>query len=595
MAGINFTSSSQPVSSVTFNGGLNSTAGPLSVKETESSDLQNIDFDKFGSILKRNGYKVLSTASVVGDNQSDGLHWYEFVSSGSKIRYAINVCGGLIYYMDGLDGTWIDISGSLTPEVLYHCDFENFNNIMFGTNGYDTPFQWGGTGDAIAVPAFTANSYTFLVYGVTTAPAIGATYTNGGGTFTITYQNLTGGAGALAGSVIGTWDLAGAPEQTGTLTNTSGTGDATIDYTNATADANIQSARFVRSYNNYLFWGNVVVDGISFKTRIYWSNIKDSTSVAGDSWLEVGLNDGQEITGLMVLADRLVVYKERSIYNVYYTGDTDIPFIMPGGGKSTSNVGCIAPWSIQEVENGHVFLAPDGIYYYDGSGSTKLSYRISNTLDSFSPTFLANSVSCVYKVKNKYMLSFYSGSNITANRILVWDYYNNAFSLYTGIAPAAMCTFFGNGITETPYFADYSGYTYQMEFGYNDYPLGVKTAINSYYYTNWRSYADLCDQKGVPNVYIYYKISNSVLSFSYSYDFEYTDQYTQSLALFTGTDVYGTGLYGVAVYAGAGGASVRRDLTGRGRVVRFKFSNNTMDEQFRIDGLGTLAHLETNV
>ena len=45
----------------------------------------------------------------------------------------------------------------------------------------------------------------------------------------------------------------------------------------------------------------------------------------------------------------------------------------------------------------------------------------------------------------------------------------------------------------------------------------------------------------------------------------------------------------------AGGQSVRRDLTGRGRVVRFKFANNTMDEQFRIDGLGTLAHLETNV
>ena len=594
MAGTNFTSQSQPISSVGFNGGLNSTAGPLNVKETESSDLQNIDFDKFGSILKRNGYRVLSTASVVSANQSDGLQWYEFVSSGSMVRYAVNVCGGKVYYMDSLDGTWIDISGSVAPTATNHCDFENFNNIMFGTNGVTAPFQWGGTGNAIACPAFTANSYTFLVSGVTTAPSVGRTYTNNGVTFTVTYNNLSGTAGALAGSVIATGS--NIPEQTGTLASGSGgTGDSSLVYTNATANANITSAKFVKSYNNYLFWANVVVGTTSFKTRIYWSNIKDSTSVAADSWIEIGLNDGQEITGIRVLADRLVVYKERSIYNVYFTGDTDIPFILPGGGKSTSNVGCVAPWSIQDVENGHVFLAPDGIYYYDGAGSTKLTHRISNTISGFNANYFKNSVSTVYKVKNKYMLTFCSASNTTANRIIVWDFFNNAFSMYVGLAPSAMATFFVDGYTETPYFADYSGYTYQMEYGLNDYPLGTKTAISSYYYTNWRSYQDLCDQKGIPQIYIYFQTSNSVLSFSYSYEFENTDQYTASIPLFYGTDVYGTCLYGIAVYAGAGGAVVRRDLTGRGRVVRFKFANNSMDEQFRIDGLGTLAHLETSV
>jgi len=594
MAGINFTSQSVPSQYQGFNGGLNSTAGPLSVKETESSDLQNIDFDKFGSILKRNGYRVLSTASVVGDNQSDGLNWYEFVSSGSMVRYAVNVCGGTIYYMDSLDGTWIDITGGLTITPLYHCDFENYNNIMFGTNGVDAPFQWGGTGDAIAVPAFTANSYTFLVSGVTTAPAIGATYTNGGGTFTITYQNLSGGAGALAGSVIGTWDLTGTPEQTGTLTNTAGAGDATIDYTNATADANITSAKFVKSYNNYLFWANVTIGTDSFKTRIYWSNIKDNTSVAGDSWLEVGLNDGQEITGIRVLADRLVVYKERSIYNVYFTGDADIPFIMPGGGKSTSNVGCIAPWSIQEVENAHIFLAPDGLYVYDGSGSTKISYRISNTLESFNSTYFKNSVSTTYRVKNKYMISFAS-SGSEMDRVIVWDYYNNAFSIYKGLSISAMFTIFADGYSEQPYFADYSGYTYQMEYGNSDYPLGTKTAIDSYYWTNWRNFQDLCDQKGIAQMYLYYRLDSTILTFSYSYDFETTSQFSQNISLSTGSSLWGTMLWGSGIWGGSGGKVKRLDTTGRGRVIRLKFANNIIDETFRIDGLGTLTHLETNI
>ena len=593
MAGKQYTSQSVSISAKNFSGGLNSTAGPLSVQDVESSDLQNIDFDKFGSILKRSGYRVLSTDGVVGTYRSDGLHWYEFVSSGSMVRYAINVCGGKLYYMDSLDGTWIEISG-VTPTATYHCDFENFNNIMFGTNGSSVPFQWGGSGAAIACPAFTANSFTFTVSGVTTAPAIGATYTNNGVTFTVTYQNLSGAATELAGSIIAT-ATTGLPEQTGTLTKSAGTGDATIDYTNATVNANITSAKFVKSYNNYLFWANVVVGTTSFKTRIYWSNIKDSTSVAADSWIEIGLNDGQEITGIRVLADRLVVYKERSIYNVYFTGDSDIPFILPGGGKSTSNVGCIAPFSIQEVENGHVFLAPDGLYYYDGAGSQKLSYRLSSSLIDFNANYFKDSVSTVYKVKNKYMISFFSASNTTANRVVVWDYYNNAFSVYTGMAPSALATFFPNGYTETPYFADYSGYTYQMEFGANDYPLGTKTAIDSYYYTNWKTFEELCDQKGIPHVYLYYQVNNTVLSFSYSYDFEYSDQYTLTIPMFVGTDVYGTAKYGTAVYGGAGGASIRRDLTGRGRVVRFKFANNAMDEQFRVDGLGTETYLETNV
>ena len=594
MAGIQFTTPSQPISLINFNGGLNSTAGPLSVKPEESSDLHNIDFDKFGSILKRSGYRVLSDDDEVGANQSDGLHWYEFVSAGAMTRYAINICGGKVYYMDSLDGTWLDISGSVAPTATNHCDFENFNNIMFGTNGVTAPFQWNGTGNAIKVPCFTANSYTFTVSGVTTAPSVGRTYTNNAVTFTVTYQNLTGSAGNLAGSVIATGS--GIPEQTGTLASGSGgSGDSSIDFSNATANANITSAKFVRSFNNFLFWGNVVVGTDSFKTRIYWTNLKDNTAVSGDSWIEVGLNDGQEIAGLQVLADRLVVYKERSIYNVYYTGDADIPFIMPGGGKSTSNVGCVAPWSIQEINNGHVFLAPDGLYYYDGSGSTKLSYRISNTLLEFNSAQFANAVSTVYKVKNKYYLSFCTGGHSTADRVIIWDWFNNAFSLYTGLAPSAMMTAFVDGYTETPYFADYSGYTYQMEYGSNDNPLGVETAIDAYFYTNWRSYDDLCDQKGIPNVYIYYQVANTVLTFAYSYDFENADQFTQSIALFAGTDVYGTGLYGTAVYAGAGGGVLRRDLTGRGRVVRFKFANSSLSENFRIDALGTLAHLETNV
>ena len=56
MAGNKYTTSSVPFASVAFTGGLNSTAGPLNLQDNESSDLQNVDFNRFGSIVKRNGY-----------------------------------------------------------------------------------------------------------------------------------------------------------------------------------------------------------------------------------------------------------------------------------------------------------------------------------------------------------------------------------------------------------------------------------------------------------------------------------------------------------------------------------------------------------
>jgi hypothetical protein len=512
MAGIQFTTPSQPISDKAFNGGLNSTAGALKLQDNESSDLQNIDFDKFGSILKRNGYATLGSN---GTTASDGLHWYEFISGTTAGRLAISVSGGKIYKMDDLDGVWdLITTAGITISAGNHCDFENFLNRTYVTTGSDTP----------------------IVY---------AAY---------------GSAGAM------------------------------------TVPTGVTKAKFVKQFNNYLFLGNVAMGATDMSTRIYWSNIKDTNTWDSDQFIEVSMNDGQPITGLKVLQDRLVVYKTRSIYNIYFTGDADLPFIMPGGGKSNSAVGCIAPYSIQEVENGHVFLSHDGLYYYDGANSYKMSYKIQKTLDGLATASFNKAVSCVYKPKNKYYLSLPTTS--TNNRVVIWDYFNNAFSYYTGMNPASMCTFYTNaGLTEIPYFSDYNGYTYKMEIGDSDYPLNVKTAINSYYYTNWKTFDDLCDQKGIPNVYIYYAISDATLSFSYSYDFESGDTYNLSIPLTSSSvAVYGaTSKFGIAKFVGSGGNVVRKDLTGRGRVVRFKFANLTADETFQIDGFGSFTHLETHV
>ena len=508
MAGNSYTTPSQTGANKILSGGLNSTSGPLNVQENESSDLQNIDFNKFGSILKRNGYASAGTATL--NKAIDGLHWFEFASGGTSGRMAVGVAGGSMF-VSALAGVWTGVSNGVTISSAYHCDFENWLNRVWVTTGTNTPFYYAGSGSCN-----TANVPTGVL-----------------------------------------------------------------------------RPKYVRQFNNYLFYGNVAIGGTDMPSRIYWSGLKTDT-FASDQFIEVSKDDGQAITGLKVLGDRLVVYKERSIYNVYFTGDADIPFIMPGGGKSNSSVGCVAPWSIQEVENGNVFLSFDGLYYYDGLNSYKISDRITTTLtESITQTKFAQGVSCVQKAKNRYFLSLPTENN--NNRIIFWDYYNNAFSIYIGMSASAMATTYINGIDERPYFGDYNGYIYRMDNGDDDYPLNVQTAINAYYYTNWKYFEDLCDQKGIPHVYIYYALDSSNLTFAYSYDFENSDQYSNIFNMGTGLDVFGIGLYGTATYAGTGGKVSRRDLTGRGRVARFKVANANLGETFRIDGIGSFVHAETNI
>jgi hypothetical protein len=510
MAGLNFTSGSVPVADVNFNGGLNNTSGPLSVANNESSDLLNIDYNKFGSILKRNGYTALNTSAITNSPNSDGLWWYEFVSTGAYSSKLINIADGKFYKMDDLDGTWDNVTGAVTITADNTCSFENWSNTVYVTNNTDVPFKWTGAGNAAAM----------------------------------------------------------------------------------TVPVGLTKAKQVVQFNNYLFLGNVVLGGTTYKSRFYWSALRDDSTWPLTSFIAISQDDGQQIMSMVVLGDRLVVFKERSIYNVFFTGDNDIPFTVS---KSNSPVGCVAPFSVQEVENGLVFLSYDGFYYYDGNNSFKISDKINTTITGLNTTRFGQACSMRQKNKQRYFCSLPSSSSTTNDTVIVWDWTLNAFSLYSGIAAAAMTSVYLNGIEERVYFGDYAGFVYRMDSGVNDYPLNVATAINAYYYTNWKHFDDICNEKGIPNVYIYFQTANSTLTFVYSYDFQSADTYTQTFSLATSTSVYGTAVYGTGTYAGSGGASVRRDLTSRGRVVRMGFKNSTLSETFQIDGLGSYVHLETNI
>ncbi len=294
-----------------------------------------------------------------------------------------------------------------------------------------------------------------------------------------------------------------------------------------------------------------------------------------------------------MLGDRLVVYKTRSIYNVFFTGDADVPFILPGGGKSNSTVGCVAPFSVQAVDNGHVFMSFDGFYFYDGINSFKISDKINTTFLALNRSKLVNARSLVQKDKNKYWCSLTASGGSENSKVFVWDYFLNAWSVYDGMAISAATTIYVDGTEERPYWGDYAGFVYRGDTGANDFPLNSSTAIDAFYYTNWKNYGDLSDKKGIAHLVLYHQIADTIMSFSYSYDFNSGDQFNQTIDFSTSGDLYGSAIYGTATYASSGGAVKRKDLTSRGYVVRFKFANKVAGDTLQVDGFGTVPHLET--
>lgn len=61
---LKFISNTIPVSFIKSNKGLNQNGNPINLTNDESSNLQNINFDAFGALVKRNGYKHLNTTKL---------------------------------------------------------------------------------------------------------------------------------------------------------------------------------------------------------------------------------------------------------------------------------------------------------------------------------------------------------------------------------------------------------------------------------------------------------------------------------------------------------------------------------------------------
>lgn len=119
-------------------------------------------------------------------------------------------------------------AGTITQTLLNWSDTDTMKATLLGTRGSALNRHEGRGGWTVNDYATAGRTYySFAVSGVVTPPAINSTkYSNNGAVYTVQEATLSGGAGTLVMSV----DSGGAPTPSGTLTKTSGTGDASITF-----------------------------------------------------------------------------------------------------------------------------------------------------------------------------------------------------------------------------------------------------------------------------------------------------------------------------------------------------------------------------
>jgi len=195
------------------------------------------------------------------------------------------------------------------------------------------------------------------------------------------YSTTTGEFSAISGSNVFTGDDDNLFDSTITYTSagtdiyvvTNGndniqkyTGSAWADLDGCVAEG-ITAARQVVSYYNHLFLGFTTEGGDPCPHRIRWSDTDDPEEW-DDTTTNAGYYDLNEtvdwVVKLIILRDRLFVFKERSIWEIQYVNSAtklfDYKLVIDG-------VGTYAPNSVINLGDRIIFYGTDGVYLFDGN------------------------------------------------------------------------------------------------------------------------------------------------------------------------------------------------------------------------------------
>lgn len=364
-------------------GGINLTTSPSTIADNESPDMLNMYIDNNGMLLKRKGYTpAASLPSLIRSSYvyraKDGkevvlvatdTYVYRLVNDvtvaqkvgditsppGSNILFfAMN---NLIYMLDGVrlyqfkdttDPKFEAVVGyvpTVTMSMSPSGSGETFEDINIIDNAFKCSYSGDNTTKVYQVTKVTEGEMDGYVEVTVNGTVLGKT--------------IKGGTAATAFTVDwANWKV------TFTTAPTTGTNNVIIktcypatiltEHRSKVADCSLYTMFGGNNDTRVFLAGNT-----EYPNRIYRSGLLDPTYFPINGFYDIGTND-QPITAFAKQYDSLVILKTSSIYlmNFQVTNGEAVFSSMPLNDK----VGCIAPRTIELLENSPVWLSEDGVY-----------------------------------------------------------------------------------------------------------------------------------------------------------------------------------------------------------------------------------------
>lgn len=173
---------------------------------------------------------------------------------------------------------------------------------------------------------------------------------------------------------------------------------------------------------------------------------------SGANFVDIAKDDGDRITGLGKFQDALIVFKERSIYQVTFD-NSGTPVVA----AVTKSYGCVSHRSIDNSDNDLIFLSRNGHYilgnepnYFNVVRTNELSARIHPTIETITAANLALASGIFYKYV--YYCGVPAGGTNVNNTTLTYDRRFGAFSVWTHVQPESFVVAIDSNNVEHLYF-----------------------------------------------------------------------------------------------------------------------------------------------
>ena len=384
------------------------------------------------------------------------------------------------------------------------------------------------------------------------------------------------------------------------------------DGTTLSRPGTMPSSKFSVFYNSY----HISAGTSTQQSRLYFSALDnastftsngadwDSTKVpgatvfntSGAQYIDINPGDDDKITGLGIFSDILIVFKEKSIYQVSLTVDSTgkmTPSVQP----ITKAAGCVSHRTIVAVENDLFFLSREGIRflgnqanYFNSIRTSILSRNIDPIIKAMKPNSFDKSTAVFFE--NEYIVNIPDASG-NVNVTLTFHNEFKSWSKWTNINADSMIKYIDSNNNQRLVFNTETG-TQMYEFTpgiYND--DGV--AINSYLLSKVFDFKNPDITKYFVDLGLIFRTISGLIDI---------EVYTEGNVLFGGTasiggnpvsDGMGMTMLGYTIL-GEGGGTVNPNtesytdrvervvIKTKSTSIRFRLANNRTNENFVVLG-----------